>query len=462
MATKKKTPSKSSRLQVRMYRQGLGDCFLITVPRTGARPFRMLIDCGVVLGTPDPVPTMTRVVEDIVAATGGEIDVLVVTHEHWDHVSGFVQASNLFFHELRVHNVWLAWTEDPKDKLAAKLRSERRTAEKALRMAVQHLAMFGASEAAARVDSLVGFFGARTGTTEAALDNVKKVGHGNTRYCQPGEPPIALADVPGVRFWVLGPPRDERLIKKANPNKGDAYGLDASPGGRQAYMLAALGAGEPIEDPFDEHHSIPITRAEQLPFFARHYFNGAENDWRRIDATWLEPAETMALQLDAATNNTSLVLAVEIVATGEVLLFPGDAQAGSWMSWQSLAWEHQGRSVTAKDLLARTVFYKVGHHGSHNATLKDLGLELMTSDALTAMIPVDHAVAVKKRWTKMPLPDLVGRLKDKANGRVLRADDNTAKPADLAALRPDNVSPGQWKAFTSRVDVTDLYYELRF
>ena len=87
---------------------------------------------------------------------------------------------------------------------------------------------------------------------------------------------------------------------------------------------------------------------------------------------------------------------------------------------------------------------------------------MMTSEALTAMIPVNHEVAVKKRWTKMPLPDLVGRLKDKAHGRVLRADDDTAKPADLAALRPENVSPGQWKAFTGRVDVTELYYEIRF
>ena len=65
-----------------------------------------------------------------------------------------------------------------------------------------------------------------------------------------------------------------------------------------------------------------------------------------------------------------------------MLLFPADAQIGNWLSWQSLppgtaaddAW------ITADDLLARTVLYKVGHHGSHNATLKERGLELMTSD----------------------------------------------------------------------------------
>ncbi len=43
------------------------------------------------------------------------------------------------------------------------------------------------------------------------------------------------------------------------------------------------------------------------------------------------------------------------------------------------------------------MLYKVGHHGSHNATLRAKGLELMQSSALIALIPVDHNEAVKKR-----------------------------------------------------------------
>ena len=35
------------------------------------------------------------IVADIKAETGGRIDVLVVTHEHWDHVSGFVTAGEI-------------------------------------------------------------------------------------------------------------------------------------------------------------------------------------------------------------------------------------------------------------------------------------------------------------------------------------------------------------------------------
>jgi hypothetical protein len=82
--------------------------------------------------------------------------------------------------------------------------------------------------------------------------------------------------------------------------------------------------------------------------------------------------------------------------------------------------------VTGPDLLRRTIFYKVGHHGSHNATLREKGLDMM--DGLEAvMIPVDHAMAVKKRWGNMPLPELVEALNKKAGGAVFRTDEPAPK-----------------------------------
>jgi hypothetical protein len=44
------------------------------------------------------------------------------------------------------------------------------------------------------------------------------------------------------------------------------------------------------------------------------------------------------------------------------------------------------------------------------------------------MIPVDHDMAVKKRWGKMPLDELVTALSQQAKGVVLRVD--ASKPAD--------------------------------
>src|SRR5689334_994583 len=87
-------------VKVRMYRTGLGDCFLLAFPKGPNDAFYLMIDCGVYFRTPeaDNAPRIRRIVEDIRDSTGGRLDVLVVTHEHWDHVSGFhrTQAQEIF------------------------------------------------------------------------------------------------------------------------------------------------------------------------------------------------------------------------------------------------------------------------------------------------------------------------------------------------------------------------------
>ena len=81
---------------MRVYRQGLGDCILVRVKRSDHDDFKLMIDCGVVLGTPDAGKIMTRVMENLVSDTQEKVDVLAITHEHWDHLSGFTQASDSF------------------------------------------------------------------------------------------------------------------------------------------------------------------------------------------------------------------------------------------------------------------------------------------------------------------------------------------------------------------------------
>src|SRR5215472_987694 len=85
-----------NRIKVRMYCQGLGDCFLLTIPGKGGKNYYVLIDCGVVFGTPDASTKMTAIVSDAIRTTNGKIDLLVVTLEHWDHVSGWVQTRDMW------------------------------------------------------------------------------------------------------------------------------------------------------------------------------------------------------------------------------------------------------------------------------------------------------------------------------------------------------------------------------
>ena len=401
------------RAKVRMYRQGLGDCFLVTL-NAQPKPYRILIDCGVILGTPTPADILGKVAADI--QSGGEIDLLVATHEHWDHLSGFIQAQSIF-DQIKVKAVWMGWTENPDDPVAKSLVATRQTAVAALALGEAHLRLAGTDNALAAADetrSMLDFFGASAGSTAAALDYVRQKGTPPV-YRKPGDLPVQ--PVEGVRIFTLGPPTDLALLKKSMPSKGQSYGVDTVD-----RFVDAFGPTLNDEDgsPFDPNRVIPMAVARHQPFFREHYFDTADGR-RRIDEAWLEPVSDLALKLDSDTNNTSLVLAIELEPGGDVLLFAGDAQIGNWESWAKLEWPAASGAVTGPDLLGRTILYKVGHHGSHNATLKPGGLELM--DKLKyAMIPVDHAMALKKRWGRMPLDEIVAELDRRTAGRVLRID----------------------------------------
>jgi hypothetical protein len=419
------------RAKVRMYRQGLGDCFLVSLKRSGDAPdYKILIDCGVILGTPDPATIMTKVVDDIVTITHGEIDLLLATHEHWDHLSGFIQAA-ASFERLKVGQVWLAWTEDPADPLAAQLRSERRNAITALQIAANTLRMSGSDEGASDADTIsnmLGFFGAAgSGTTGDALNKVKSMA--SVRYCRPNDQPAELGDPP-ARIYVLGPPPNAKLIRRTLPGKNspEAYGLAMDGSGVLSLDVKESLVTEDDDQPFGPIYTIPMAIARGMDFFRNYYWGPSDNapPWRSIGTEWLDSASDLALALDSATNNTSLVIAIEL-SGADVLLFVADAQVGNWESWQELSWLVDGKKVTGPDLLARTIFYKVGHHGSHNATLKENGLESMQNLRIAA-IPVNHEMAVKKRWGNMPLPQLVAALTAKTNGKVLRIDEHLAAP----------------------------------
>jgi hypothetical protein len=467
MATARHAPRKQPRLRaakgkppqfrarVRMYRQGIGDCLLISLPRVdGDGLAHVMIDCGVLLGTPDARGWMQRIVADIAQTTGGRVDLLVVTHEHWDHLSGFLDAAEEMA-ALEFGAVWMSWAEDPDDPQARALEAARARAIRALRIAEAQLTLAGAPDADALSD-LMGFFGARGRTTRDALDAAREHAPGGSpRFLEPGET-LALESA-SARIHVLGPPRDEALLRRSNPRAGDGFGL--APGLALDEMLALLGDGrgdafaagaepangehfaaaalQPPDGPFAARWGIPLSIARSLPFFAR-AIDSPGQEWRRIDLAWLDGALDLALRLDSDTNNSSLALAIELEG-GDVLLMAADAQVGNWLSWHDLAFDGSGGRVTGSDLLARTVLYKVGHHGSHNATLRAMGLERMGA-LRTALVPVDAEVARARNWTRIPLPDLLSALDTATGGRVLRADmppPSDAPDIDATELRFD-------------------------
>jgi hypothetical protein len=459
-----------------MYRQGLGDCFLLTFPgRSG--PVHLLLDCGAFPSKHYDAARMNDVVRDIKTATRGHIDVVVGTHEHWDHVSGFAQARALW-DEIAVDRVWVAWTEEPDNEAARVLRDRFKKQKAAVEMALRRIGAAGVSPHLERyrtaVTELFGFFGGLgaadgAGRTEEAWDYL--LGKGEKVYCHPARPPLELPGVGGVRIYVLGPPEDPEYVKKL-VSKKETYDTALQPLSLAESILAATGGERQDEDlrararPFDPQHGLAPDEAARRSFFQEHYGFGdgdGGEGWRRIDTDWLTVAGELALHLDSYTNNTCLALAIELVESGRVLLFPGDAQVGNWLSWADRTWtvtgaDCQERLVTAQDLLARTVLYKVGHHGSHNATLRAKGLEQMSSPDLVAMIPVHRATADDQKW-KFPFRPLWDRLMVKANGRVLLADDEGID--HLQAEVEHRLSATAWKRFESAISARDLFVEYR-
>ena len=116
-------------MRVRMYRQGLGDCFLLTFTNNEQKKHHMLIDCGVLPLSSGATGRLDLIAQDILAETGQHLDVVVATHEHADHISGFKSASEFFglnpetkpAKPVQVDKVWLAWTENKDDEQVKKI-----------------------------------------------------------------------------------------------------------------------------------------------------------------------------------------------------------------------------------------------------------------------------------------------------------------------------------------------------
>ncbi|PWK68309.1 hypothetical protein LX99_04834 [Mucilaginibacter oryzae] len=428
---------------IKMFRHGLGDCFLLSFNyRKEEEKIHMLIDCGVLSSSKEAAEDMKQRAQQIKELTKGRIDILVATHEHWDHLSGFLQAKDVF-EDIDIRELWMAWTEDPTDEFAQRLKEAHDKKFKIVRLAYDRLYtenILSASQQQA-FQSFFSLFGVnnhehigeKESRTALAFQAIKNHNGIKKKYLLPGKVVIREQTIPGVRFYVLGPPKDKKLLKKMNPSQRNPetyLNMGLSHFGDNLYQ-ALLPDDSHIQDAFTPFRKGIGVSQDRLVEYRRtfseankkyevdifeEYFN-EKNKWRKIETDWLNVIGRLAIHLDNGINNTSLVIAIELVDSGKILFFPGDAQIGNWLSWKDYKWEvrdgSKSKSISIQHILARTVFYKVSHHGSHNATLDEDGLEKMIDESLIAMIPVDSDVAKKRGWI-MPYPKLMKRLDEKA------------------------------------------------
>jgi hypothetical protein len=483
-------------VRVRMYRQGLGDCFLLTF-RQGTETSHVLVDCGVV-GGGDGTKRMRAVARDVSRATGGHLDLLVATHAHWDHVSGFVQAREVF-DGMTIGEVWLSSAENPGSDAARAVRERRRELVSRLRD-LSRSGLIRETSLGRGIAGVLGLFGecaAEGGDPGAAVPDVQEEEaldflHDPSRivrYLDAGEPPRPLPGCAGVRTYVLGPTAPAPAAGAPAPADAAARGaLDlggsfftaarsalamsdadreqwkdvlarnlpfdatdrvewkAGDDGRPAFSLPSVGGAPPGECP----------RASAQ--FFRRYFAAAQA-WRRIDYEWLGMARGLALTLESHTNDASLALAFELCGSRKVLLFPGDARVAP-PAWDLLEWTVKGaegepEKVTPADLLRRTALYKVAHHCSQWATPASAVAAMQAGD-LVAMLSVDAAAAAELQWS-LPHPPLLEALLRRTRGRLLVS--RGGEPVVAPEPPPYGAGPGEWKAFGDAVKETPLYVE---
>ena len=236
------------------------------------------------------------------------------------------------------------------------------------------------------------------------------------------------------------------------------------PGAVHQPVLAGIGTARSATEPSSSaSYYGPKKKKKPAPTTSTRPRSNAE--WRRIDKDWLFSSEQLALDMNNQTNNSSLVLAFELGKGGKVLLFAADAQRGNWLSWAKADFKDGSDKVSARDLLRRTVLYKVGHHGSHNATLNGLATDPHPCLAwmgegefareFTAMITAVRKWAVEEAGWDHPLKAIRDALLAKAAGRVFQTD---TEFADMGM--PQGGSTTDWTAFTQRTRADNpLYFD---
>jgi len=392
---------------LRSYQVGFSDCFLLSFRygnQEGAESRHVLIDFGSTGIPKSSTHTMEDVAKDIRKATDGKLRAVVATHRHADHISGFAGKSGAIIAGLKPDLVLQPWTEDPDvqpDATAppASFAGSKGFAAGLNRMhavsslALEEIATLGAASKTVR-DQL-GFLGKDNLKNLKAIENLQVMG-GEHRYLSYGQASGLEEVLPGVRVRVLGPPTVEQfpeVEKQRAEDEAEFWHLQAVAGHHSA--------AKTLKPLFGRRHRAS---KDILPFETRWFLP-------RLEAIRGDQLLEIVRILDRAMNNTSLILLFEVGS--RKLLFPGDAQIENW----TYALKKAPDCQEVRELLAQVDLYKVGHHGSLNATPKSLwklfakkGGEGAEGRLLTVMSTMGDKHGSASRDTEVPRGKLVEEL----------------------------------------------------
>ena len=410
---------------------GFGDCFLVSFVYGEKDKRHILIDFGTTELPRQGKPSehMPRIAKDIQEVCGGQLTAVVATHRHADHISGFgtenaTGKSGEIIRDLHPKVVIQPWTEDPDaatdakqatrdtsrspKSLVASLASMQDIAKAIVEMTQKKPAWMGAS-----LHKELRFLGLDNIANESAVTNLIAMGSakGATAvWAHHGSKSGLERVLPGVKVHVLGPPNlaQTEKVKKMKATDPDQFWQ----------LLAGFDGGTALRSARGGRRTAK--RGFPVPPDAR-WFRG------RLDQVRGQQLLEIVRSLDDQMNNTSLILLFEVF--GKKLLFPGDAQIENW-NW---ALQDAPDAKATSELLSEVDVYKVGHHGSLNATPKKLlwenfkkrspGARKLTS--LLSTLPGKHGNP--KKGTEVPRQPLLDALEKEtalSNTNALTREDD--------------------------------------
>lgn len=335
------------RIRLRMYNIGFGDCFLLSLeyaaPLPDGRSERhILIDYGSTRRNKTAGLSSADVGNLIKEHCAGKLDVVIVSHRHRDHLSGFRSAEDVM-KELSPSLVVRSWTEAPEAKVDgdASLAFHRSLAAGADFMTEVVDAFAPLSRRGLRGDILRAAGELKNEEAVLVLQELSSGGKGE--YLHADEASRIPEFAPGVKVTVLGPPKPEQHPAVVRQREDD-----------EQYWVRLKSAIQQSAELTDDSMLEPVAEERVL----------GPVDWliKRMERQQLHQLNRIVTAYDDALNNTSLVLLLEI---GEhKMLFAGDAQIENW--------EFTLEDPAKLALLDDIDLYKVGHHGSRNATPRTL------------------------------------------------------------------------------------------
>jgi hypothetical protein len=413
--------------RIRSYNVGFGDCYLLTFFYPGGDERHVLIDFGSTEYSGfTPEGGLKDVAKQIEDDCDHKLQMVVATHRHTDHIKGFDGKPGEIIRSLDPDIVLQPWTEDPDlepdarapagggsdgggPSLSARKMVTRLSDMQAVADAVKREArrLEARGEVTKSVATQLAFLGETNIKNSGAVNNLRTMG-GERIYAHFGTEVPVHDLLPGVRLDVLGPPTLDQSSGIATEAHEDA---------QEFWHLAALrAAATRAAEADDDGGGGPIFPgapvAEKLAQEAR---------WLMPQVERMRADEMLAIVriLDGVLNNTSLILTFQ--ARDTLLLFPGDAQLENW----SYALHECDDREAIRERLKKAAFYKVGHHGSLNATPKTLWKEFArkggeeTRDRLRTMVSTRaNKHGSVSRGTEVPRRPLVEELKKSSEFRT--------------------------------------------